>query len=334
MLLAGDVGASKTVLALIDPAGGPRQPLAQAIFPSERYADLDSLVAEFLALHPVPVEQASFGLAGVVSGQQAEITNLAWPPVDARRLAARFGFRSVSLLNDLEALAYAVPRLVPADLHSLHLGLASPGGAIAVIAPGTGLGEAFLLWDGSRYRPYPSEGGNVDFAPTDELQIELLRYLRPRYAQVSYEQVCSGLGLPNLYSFLRASGRADEPAWLAEQFQAARDPTPLIVQAALDGARPCALALTTLRLFVAILGAEAGNLALKVLATGGLYLGGGIPPRIVPLLEEPGFLHALRRKGPFQALLEQIPVHVIRNPRAALLGAAYAGMPDDQQGAS
>jgi glucokinase len=327
MLLAADIGATKSVLALVDPAS-PARPLAEATLVSASYPDLAALLEAFLERLPAPqaraVERASLGLAGVVSGTRAQVTNLRWPEIDALDLAARFGLGAVRLLNDLEAIAYAVPRLEPGDLHTLYAGEAAPGGAIAVVAPGTGLGEAFLLWDGGAYRPFPSEGGNVDFAPADELQVELLRFLWANHSQVSYELVCSGLGLPNLYAFLRASGRYEEPGWLAAAIATAPDATPLIVGAALDPVRGCELCRATLALFVDILGAEAGNLALKVLATGGIYLGGGIPPRILPALESPRFLAALRRKGPFAELLARVPVQVIGNPRAALLGAIYA----------
>jgi glucokinase len=233
---------------------------------------------------------------------------------------------SVDLLNDLQAIASAIAALEPADLHTLNEGHREPGGTIAVIAPGTGLGEGFLTWDGSRYRAYASEGGHADFAPNNAFEIELLRFLQGRLDHVSCERVCSGLGIPNVYAYLKESGIAQEPAWLAERLAMAQDPTPVIVEAALDGEVHCQLCLDTVEAFVSILGGEAGNLALKVLATGGVYLGGGIPPRILSLLEGKRFMRSFRHKGRLSGLLAEVPVHVILNPEAALLGAACHGL--------
>jgi glucokinase len=231
---------------------------------------------------------------------------------------------SVHLLNDLEAIATAVPVLEPSDLHTLRAGTPVPGGTIAVIAPGTGLGEAFLTWDGSRYRAYASEGGHADFAPTNPLQIDLLRYLQERFGHVSYERVCSGIGVPSVYEFLRGGGGPVESPTLRAQLDAAEDVTPLIVTASLDPKAPDPLSVATLELCVSVLGAEAGNLALKVLATGGVYVGGGIPPRILPFLGQDEFLNAFQRKGRMGELLARMPVHVIVST-VALIGAASHG---------
>jgi len=346
MLLAGDIGGTKTNLAVFSSETGARAPLAEATFPSGRYPSLEALVRAFLSQVDLKVEQASFGVAGPVAAGQATITNLDWA-MDEAQLQESLHLSAVRLLNDLDAIAHALPFLEPADLHTLNEGQPAPGRTIAVIAPGTGLGEAFLTWDGSRYRPHASEGGHADFAPTNLFEIELLCYLQEGlgFEHVSYERVCSGRGLPNIYAHLKDSGFAGEPAWLAEQLAAAGDPTPVIVNAALrsfgypfdfaqgiaqdsalDGKGPCELCVATLNAFVSILGAEAGNLALKVLATGGVYLGGGIPPRILPALEQERFLEAFRRKGRFSDLLARVPVHVILNPKVALLGAACHGL--------
>ena len=325
MLLAGDIGGTKTNLAVFSPEDGPRAPLAETTFPSADYPSLEALVREFLAQVSLPVERASFGVAGPVVASRATITNLPWVMEEAQ-LQEALNLSSVRLLNDLAAIAHAVPFLEPADLHTLNVGQPTLGGAIAVIAPGTGLGEAFLTWDGTRYRAHASEGGHADFAPTNPFEVELLRYLQDRFEHVSYERVCSGRGLPNVYAYLKDSGYADEPAWLTEQLAVADDPTPGIVNAALGDERPCELCVATLNAFVSILGAEAGNLALKVLATGGVYLGGGIPPRILPALEQERFMEALRRKGRMSDLLARVPVHVILNPKVALLGAACHGL--------
>jgi glucokinase len=229
------------------------------------------------------------------------------------------------LLNDLVATASGIPLLQAEDLHTLNAGHPVEHGTLAVIAPGTGLGEAFLTWDGTRYRTSPSEGGHVDFAPTNLFELELLRYMLTRFAHVSYELVCSGMGLPHIYAYLRDVALIDEPKHLAQQISCLEDPTPLIIKCALDTKFPSARCITTLETFTSILGAEAGNLVLKVLATGGVYLGGGIPPRILPFLDSERFSHAFRHKGRFSAMLADIPLHVITNPRLALLGAAYHG---------
>ncbi len=195
---------------------------------------------------------------------------------------------------------------------------------MAVIAPGTGLGEAFLTWNGSRYQAHASEGGHADLAPNNTLEAELYRFLEKRFGHVSYERVCSGLGIPSIYTFLKESGYAVEPAWLAERLATAQDLTPIIIGAAMDEKKPCSLSVKTLEIFVSVLGAEAGNLALKVLATGGVYLGGGIPPRIVTALQSDRFLGSFHNKGRLASLMTKMPVHVILNPKAVLLGAAYA----------
>ena len=325
MLLAGDVGATKTNLAIFSPERGPRAPLSEASFPSTRYDNLAAVVREFLNQVEQQVECAAPGVAGAVVGGRADITNLGWV-VDEAQLQATLGLSSVRLLNDLVATANAVPLLEPSDVHVLNAGEAVPGGAIAVIAPGTGLGEAFLTWDGARYTPHASEGGHTDFGPTSSLELDMLRHLQERFGHVSYERVCSGQGLPNIYAYLKDSHFAPEPPWLAKQLATAEDPTPVIVAAALDGARPCPLCQATLRTFVSVLGAEAGNLVLKVLATGGVYLGGGIPPRILPALEEGAFMDAFRAKGRFAEFMERLPVRVILNPKVALLGAARYGL--------
>jgi glucokinase len=325
MILAGDIGGTKTNLIIFSSEAGPRNPLAEATLPSARYPSLEALVSEFLTRVNLKVEQASFGVAGPVVGRRATITNLPWVMNEAS-LAEALSLSSVYLLNDLTATAHAVPFLEPADLCTLNKDEATRDGAIAVIAPGTGLGEAYLIRDGDRYRAYASEGGHGDFAPSTPLEIELLRYLQTLYEHVSYERVCSGKGLPNIYAYLRDVGYAEEPKWLVKRLAEATDPAPVIVNAALDEDRPSELCIATLDTFVSILGAEAGNMALKVLATGGVYLGGGIPPRILSVLKRGFFMEAFRRKGRMSALMSRIPVHVILNPRAALFGAACYGL--------
>jgi glucokinase len=324
-LLAGDIGGTKTTLGVFSSQSGPRKPLSEATLASADYPSLEVLAAEFLGQAGLTVTRASFGVAGPIVGGRSDVTNLPWI-VDERALADTLGLRSVRLLNDLDAIAHAVPLLDKSDLRTLHQGQSDRRGPIAIIAPGTGLGEAFLIWDGSRYEAHASEGGHADFAPRDELQIGLLRYLLRDLERVSYERVCSGHGLPNIYRYLRDTGYAEETPWLRQELAAAEDPTPVIANAALDKKPPCPLCVATLDTFVSILGAEAGNLALKVIATGGVYLGGGIPPRILPILEKDLFLEAFRAKGRLSNLIAPIPIHVILNPRTALLGAAQHGL--------
>lgn len=321
LILAGDIGGTKTDLALFSSTKGLCVPLAEATFTSRDYSSLEALVREFLAGVDRPVDYAGLGVAGPVVDGKARITNLPWV-VDEAKLAEDFGFGYVLLTNDLQAIAAAVPHLGAHDLHTLNRGRPRHTRAMAVLAPGTGLGEAFLVWDGTRYQAHPSEGGHADFAPVDAPQAGLLLYLLKRFEHVSYERLCSGMGLPNIYAFLKESGLAEEPGWLRQQVEAAADPVPVIVAGALDEKRPCALCRATLDMFVSILGAAAGNTALKLLATGGVFLGGGIPPRILPALSNGRFMDAFRRKGRMSGLMEKIPVNVILNPQAAVLGAA------------
>jgi glucokinase len=219
-----------------------------------------------------------------------------------------------------------VPYLQPEHLETLNPGAPDPQGTIAVIAPGTGLGEAYLTWEYGHYRAHPSEGGHASFAPATALEVELLRYMLEHHNHVSYERLCSGLGIPNLYAFFRDRVFRRETAEIAAALAVASDPTPVIVNGALDPATPCPLCTATLDCFLGILGSEMGNLALKVFATGGVYLGGGIPPRILTQLRTARLLDAMRNKGRFRSLMERTPVHVIRDPRAALVGAAAYGL--------
>jgi glucokinase len=325
-VLAGDIGGTKTILAVYSPEARLGKPLAEITFPSSHYESLEAIIREFLDKVNLPVDRACFGVAGPVLAGRAKITNLSWV-VDEPAIRSTFNLSAVALLNDLESVAYAVPVLEPEDIHTLSTGVPVPGGSIAVLAPGTGLGEGFLTWENGSYHAHASEGSHVSFAPVGSLQIGLLTYLNQQgFDHVSFERVCSGsLGIPNLYAYLKTTG-LDEPAWLARQLAASEDPTPVIVTAAYDQAHPCELAKAVLDLFVAILGAEAGNLALKVLSTGGIYIGGGISPRILAGLQKPLFMEALRSKGRFRKLLTEMPVHVILNSKAGLLGAAAFGL--------
>lgn len=323
MLLAGDVGGTKTVLAVFSPEHGAQHPIAEARFLSGEHSSLPAIVAEFLADVDVEISRASFGVAGPVVAGEATVTNLPWVLTECDLSAALQGV-PVRLINDLEAIASYVPFAPAADRYTLNAGSPVENGPLAVIAPGTGLGEAYLVWDGRTYRTQASEGGHVDFAPTTPMQIELLRYLQQRFGHVSYERVCSGRGIPNLYAYFRDNRLYDEPAWLRAELAAAADRAPIIVRAAVE--RYAEICTATLDLFIAILGSAAGNLALKFMATGGVFLGGGIPPRILPQLNTGAFMEAFTRKGRFADLLVHVPVHVIRNAKAALYGAAHYGL--------
>lgn len=325
MFIAGDVGATKTNLGVYEISGAANSPLIEATLPSASYESLAALVAAFLKKNDLAPEHAVFGVAGPIVGSKATITNLSWI-IEEESLRRDLSLKSVRLLNDLESIAYGVPALEEEDLYTLNEGKRMPHGPMAVIAPGTGLGEAYITWDGTRYRAHASEGGHVDFAPTCDLEIELLSYLLDRFEHVSYERICSGVGLPNIYSFLRDRGYYDEPHWFAGKLDQSGDKTAVIITAALDAESRGERCYKTLELFLSILGAEAGNMALKVLSTGGIYLGGGIPPRIISVFENSPFMKSFAGKGRLSHVLEHIPVNIILNPKVALMGAASFGL--------
>jgi glucokinase len=325
VLLAGDVGGTKTALGIFSAGSGPVEALVRDRFRSADYPSLIAMVREFQAHTDLTVTSACFAVAGPVLGGRAKITNLPWL-LDARQLAAEIGVETVVLLNDLEASAIAVTSLEADDRHTLSAGEPMPGGSIAVIAPGTGLGEAFLTWDGSRYHAFPSEGGHADFAPASELEAGLLARLMPRHGHVSVERVCSGPGLLNIYEYLRDIGHAAESAEVARNLAAAGADRPAVIgDAAMQRRDPDPLSRAAVELFVSILGAESGNLALKVLSTGGLYVAGGIPMRLLPALDDGRFMRAFVDKGRMREVMVRIPVHVVLR-RTALRGAAMRGL--------
>jgi glucokinase len=322
-LLAGDVGATKTILGIYAADKGPREPLAEAAFPSSQYPGLAVLASTFLTQAKLDVADACFGVAGPVVNGQATASNLSWR-IDQAVLKKELKLQSVVLINDVEAAAQGVPLLKPKELHCLNKGEEIQSGTKAVIAPGTGLGEAFLTWDGARYCAHASEGGHADFAPSNAFEDDLLQHLRDQWEHVSYERVCSGIGMPNIYNYLKESGYAEEPVWLAQQLAETDDQSALIIDAALE--QKAQLCTGVLDLFCSILGAEAANLALKVMATGGVFLGGGIPRRIIAFLEKGPFMEAFCCKGRLSDLMTRMPVNVILNPRIALMGAALKGL--------
>ena len=324
MILAGDIGGTKTVLALYSSergvAGGA---IREARFENGKYSSLEAIMVEFLRETKAKPEVASFGVAGPVQDQSAQITNLSWV-IAAETISDSFGIPKVYLLNDLRSIATAVPHLQAEDLVTLNPGVAAKRGNIAVIAPGTGLGVGFLVWTGEGYRAFATEAGHTSFAPRDLQEMELLKYLQRRYGHVSFERVCSGSFLPGIYDFLHEQGNYPVPHWLRDELAAAADRTPVIVQAALE--HKADICEATLDIFIRALGTVSGNVAVTLLATGGIYLGGGIPPRILKRLQRPDFLSAIADKGRFSDFCSSLPVHVIEDPKAALHGAAWFGM--------
>ena len=318
MILAGDAGGTKTMLALFEPGGRAPVLVREATVPSREFDSLEAIVERFLAAGPRgDITAACVGIAGPVLDGRAVTPNLPWV-VDERRLAAAIPAPRVRLLNDLEATAHGIWALGEDELVSLQSGTLRRGN-LAVIAAGTGLGEAIVVIDGGRRTVFATEGGHADFGPRGELEEDLLRYLRKEFGHASYERVLSGPGLVNVYRFLRDTGVAGEASQTAERM-AAGDPAAVITELGVDGAdRLCAMALA---LFVSVYGAEAGNLALKALAVGGVIVAGGIAPRILPALRAGSFVAAFRDKGRLSSLMETIPVFVALNPKTALLGAA------------
>lgn len=322
MILAGDVGGTKVHLALYNFAGGKLRPIRDQKFPALDFATLDAVVNKFLDADQTCRDQivaACFGCPGPVRGGRLKLTNLPWT-LDAYDLSKSLNVEHLFLINDLEANAYGIPELPSGKICTLHPADTAAVGHRGLISAGTGLGEALLIWDGKQHRPIPSEGGHCDFAPRTDRDIALLQYLRQTLnGRVSFERVVSGLGIKNIYAYLRDVEKLDEPSWLRDRF-AAEDPNAVISQCAEDGSS--SICFETMKTFSAAYGAEAGNLALKVLAMGGIYLGGGISPKIINTLQNGFFTEAFLDKGRLSPLLQSIPVRVILDDSCALLGAA------------
>lgn len=328
LLLAADVGGTKTDLAVYDTAHGLENAVVEATFASGKYSSFALLLEDFFADGKLRIDRACFGVAGPVLDNRVRLTNLPWQ-IDGDEIAGKFAMGSVVVINDLVALGSAIPFLQPDDVRVLHAGNRKEKGAVGVVAPGTGLGMAFLVWNGAKYQVCPSEGGHAGFAPGRD-DAELFRFLQAQNQTTSIESLCSGQGLPNIYVFLRDSGLFPEPEWLKEELAGAHDPTPVIVAAAMDPLRKCHICRETVRSFVGILADVCGNLALTVVATGGMYIGGGIPSRILPFLLEDDFHGRFAGRGKMSGLLADVPVAVIINSKAALLGAAAYGLGNDE----
>ena len=318
MILAGDIGGTNARLAYFQPQNGHLRLVSERVFPSREHSELGEIVTQFLDDSPTRPDVACFGIAGPVRNGRVETSNLPWV-IEQSRLAKQIHLPATLLINDLEASAWGIGALVPADLVALNKVSGPAVGNQAVIAPGTGLGEAGLFWDGTRHHVFACEGGHTDFAPQNDLQIELLRFLQKRFGHVSYERVLSGPGLVNVYEFLRDSGNGKGSPELDETAYKS-DPAATISRAALDGSSP--LAEQSLDLWILVFGAEAANLALKTMATGGLFLAGGISPKVLAKLTGPLFMKAFLNKGRLRPLVEGIPVQVVTNDKAGLLGAA------------
>jgi glucokinase len=317
MILAGDVGGTKVHLALYDFINGKLEYSRDERFPAKDYSGLEEIVKEFLGAFKVTA--ACFGVPGPVRDGRLRLTNLPWT-LDSRELAVSLGINHVFLINDLEANGYGVAELATDQIYTLSEGDTSQIGNRALLAAGTGLGEALLIWNGHSHTPYPSEGGHADYAPRNEDEIDLLRFLKQKYnGRISQERVVSGQGLTNIYEFLREVRGIDEPVWLAERL-AAEDPNAVITELALKAKSE--ICEKTMDMFVSAYGAEAGNLALKLLSVGGVYVGGGIAPRILEKLKDGRFMKAFTDKGRLSQLLINMPVRIILESRAALMGAA------------
>ena len=324
MILAGDVGGTKVHLALYNFAGGRLAAVRDCKFPAHEFATLDEVVKAFLAQGHEQKDEivaACFGCPGPVRDGRLKLTNLPWT-LDERELERVLGIEHIFLINDLEANGYGIPELAPDKVFTLHEGDAAAVGHRGLVSAGTGLGEALLIWDAKtqRHRPLASEGGHCDFAPRDDRDVALLQYLRRTLkGRVSFERVVSGIAIKGVYEFLRDDQKMDEPAWLRERMEK-EDPNAVIGQCGEDGSSEiCA---ETLRIFVSAFGAEVGNVALKVLAVGGMYVGGGIAPKILKTMQSGVFTKAFLDKGRLSPLLEAIPVRVILDETCALLGAA------------
>ena len=319
MILAGDIGATRVVLAAFETESNRLQRVVEKSYMSQQYDGLSPILADFIRTEGIPVHSACLGVAGPVRGGRSKISNLPWV-IDSRELAKQLKLNSVGLLNDLEANAYGIDALESKDFVTLSEGADDAEGNRAVISARTGLGMAGLFWDGFRHHPFACEGGHADFAPRNDLEMELLGYLQKKYGRISCERILSGPGIKNIYDFLRDTLKADEPEWLQKQMSAAPDAPALISQMALEG--KAAICDQALSLFVSIFGAETGNCALKFMSTGGIFLGGSIAAKNVPKMKEPGFMQAFLDKGRMEGLLKDMPVKIVLNDDCGIIGAA------------
>jgi glucokinase len=319
VILAGDIGATRTRLAAFQTEGNRLNCVVQKIYPSQEHNGLLEVLREFIRTEGIPVHSACFGVAGPVRGGRSKISNLPWT-IDCKELAMQLKLNSVGLLNDLEAYAYGIDALESKDFVTLSEGLEDAEGNRAVISAKTGLGMAGLYWDGFRHHPFACEGGHADFASRNELQAELSSYLQKKFGHVSCERVLSGPGIRNIYDFLRDTKKAEEPLSLRDQLRDARDVSALIAQLALAGNTP--ICEETMEIFVGVLGAETGNCALRYMTTGGIFIAGVIAAKNVEKLKNAAFLQAFLDKGRMSSLLKDMPIRVVLNDDCGLIGSA------------
>ena len=319
MILAGEIGATRTRLAAYESESNTLNKVVEKIYMSQQEPGLADIISNFVKTEGIPVHSACFGAAGPVRRGRCKISNLAWT-IDSLDLASLLKLKSVGLINDLEAFAYGIDGLESKDFVTLSAGTEDAVGNRAVISARTGLGVAGLYWDGFRHHPFACEGGHSSFAPSNEIEIELLQYLHQKYGRVSCERVLSGPGIKNIYDFLRDTKKAKEPDWLHEQLRTAQDAPALISQVALEN--KAAICERTLSIFVGIYGSQTGDCALNFMSTGGIFIGGSIAAKIVPRMKDPIFIQSFLDKGRMQSLLRDMPVKIVLNDDSGILGAA------------
>jgi glucokinase len=319
MILAGEIGATRTRLAAYESESNTLNKVVEKIYMSQQEPGLADIISNFVKTEGIPVHNACFGAAGPVRRGRCKISNLAWT-IDSLDLASLLKLKSVGLINDLEAFAYGIDGLESKDFVTLSAGTEDAVGNRAVISARTGLGVAGLYWDGFRHHPFACEGGHSSFAPSNEIEIELLQYLHQKYGRVSCERVLSGPGIKNIYDFLSDTKKAEEPDWLHEQLRTAQDAPALISQVALEN--KAAICDRTLSIFVGIYGSQTGDCALNFMSTGGIFIGGSIAAKIVPRMKDPIFMQSFLDKGRMQSLLQDVPVKIVLNDDSGILGAA------------
>src|SRR5436305_12876771 len=319
MILAGDIGATRVRLAAFQTEGNQLHRVVDKTYKSHEHSGLAELIKSFIGTEGILVHSACFGVAGPVRAGKSKISNLEWT-LDAGELALQLRLPSVGLINDIEAYAYGVDALESKDFVTLSEGAEDAEGHHAVISARTGLGVAGLYWDGFRHHPFPCEGGHADFAPKNDLEMELAQYLRKKFQHVSCERILSGPGIKNIYDFLRDAKKAEEPDWLREQMSEAKDAPALISQLATEN--KAELCSQTMKMFVSVYGSQTGNCAVNVMATGGIFIGGSIAAKIVPKMRDPIFMKSFLDKGRMQSLLQDMPVKIVLNDDAGLIGAA------------
>jgi len=319
MILAGEIGATRTRLAAFETEGSRLQRVVEKNYMSQQHDGLSGILTDFIKTEGIPVHSACLGVAGPVRAGRSKISNLPWV-IDAREVAKQLKLNSVGLLNDLEAYAYGIDGLDSKDFITLSEGAEEAEGNRAVISAKTGLGMAGLYWDGFRHHPFGCEGGHADFAPRDEIQIELLGHLQKKYGRISCERILSGPGIKNIYDFLRDAHKAEEPEWLRTEMSAAPDPPALISRLALEG--KAAICDQALSIFVSVFGAQAGNCALNFMSNGGIFIGGVIAAKIAPRMKDPLFMESFLDKGRMATILKDMPVRIVVNDDCGMIGAA------------